>query len=138
MGAYPRCSRTTAPRYSAPNNVEMMTIRARAPAESEDAANDRVVRIIAADVKPAKTEAMTNLQTEATTGVILNPIGLPAYQNAGIVRIQNDAVQATAIPSGPHASPSRNSSPVTVNSTATQRNQRFAVPMERWIHPIVP
>src|SRR5947207_10571992 len=103
MGAYPRCSRTTAPRYRAPNKAEMMTIRAKAAVESEDAANDndndRVVRIIAADAQPAKTEATTNFQTAATTGVILNCIGLPAYQNAGIVRIQNDTVQPTAIPS---------------------------------------
>src|SRR5437870_10638505 len=104
----------------------MMTIRAKATAESEDAANNRVVRIIAADVRPAKTEATTNFQTAATTGVILNCIGLPAYQNAGIVRIQNDRVQATAIPSGPQGIPSRNNNPVTLNSMITHRHQRTA------------
>src|SRR5713226_9538004 len=126
----------TAPRYRTENNKEIVTIRARAPRILGAATKEGISRLITADAHPASNDARTYFQTTASTGAIPKCIGLPAYQNAGIERIQKDAVQAAATPAGPHRSPSRKSRPVTANSTTTQRNQRSAFPMERWIKPL--
>ncbi len=125
----------TAPRYRAPNNAEIAAIRETAPTGPDTATKDKDgnPRMITADAQPASSDATRYFQTAAITGTTPNWIGRPAYQNAGIVRIQKDAVQATAIPAGPHGSATINRSPVTTNSTTPQRNQRSALPMERWI-----
>src|ERR1700704_5780077 len=102
-----------------------------APNAPGRATKDGKHRTIVADVQPANREARMYFQTAAITGSMPSRIGLPAYQNAGIVRIQKDAVQATAIPTGPHLIPSRNRRPVNRNSTIPHRNQRSALPMER-------
>ena len=127
----------TAPRYSAPNNAEITTIRPIAPIDPDPSANDGIPRMITAEPQPASADARMYFQTAPITGTIPRRIGLPAYQRAGIVRIQKDATQATAIPTGPHGSPARKSRPVTANSTIPQRNHRSALPIERWIHPWV-
>src|SRR5213594_1901435 len=128
----------TAHRYSAPNKTEITTIRPIAPIDPDAAARDGIPRMITADAQPASAEARTYFQTAPITGAIPKRAGLPAYQSAGIVRIQKETTQATAIPTGPHGSPRRKSRPVTANSTTDQRNHRSALPMERWIHPWVP
>src|SRR5580704_17868961 len=86
---------------------------------------------IKADVPPAISEATTYFQTVEIIGVMPKCIGLPAYQKPGRVRIQKDALQAAATPTGPQRNPRRKSDAVTLNSTITQRNQRSALPMER-------
>src|SRR5438876_3640479 len=102
----------TAPRYRPPNNEEMITIRATAPTEPDAGTTDGISRMIMADAQPASADARTYFQTAAMTEVIIRRAGLPAYQRAGIVRTHKDATHATAIPTGPHGSPSRKSSPV--------------------------
>src|SRR6266478_425418 len=92
--------------------------------------------MIAADAHPASNDARRYFQTTASTGVIPKRIGLPAYQNAGIMRIQNEAVQAEAMPTGPQGSPKKKSRTVTPNSTITHRNQRSGLPIERWMMPL--
>jgi hypothetical protein len=121
----------TTPRYKLPNNREMVSIRATDPIALDAGAKDGIARMIRAHAQPASAEATTYLQTEATTSVIKMPAGFPAYQSAGKVRIQKDATQAKAIPTGPQWSPPRKSEPVTTISTSDQRNQRSALPIER-------
>src|SRR6266571_3314291 len=128
----------TATRYRVPNIAETVSMRPPAPSEPDSATKDGSARMIAADAQPASRDATAYFHTAAITGAIPRCIGRPAYQNAGIVRIQKDAVQATATPAGPQGSPRINSRPVTMNSTMPQRNQRSALPMERWTQPWVP
>src|SRR5208283_430584 len=90
-----------------------------------------MVPMIANAARPAITEAATYLHTATTMGWTPKWIGLHAYQNAGIVRIQKDAVQAIAIPTGPQARASTNSVPVTANSTIPHRSQRSPRPRDR-------
>src|SRR5205823_14116290 len=123
MGSHPRCNRMTAPRYSAPNNAENTTIRPIAPIDPDASANDGIPRMIRAEAQPASADARRYFQTAAMTETIPRRAGFPAYQSAGIVRIQKDAAQATAIPTGPHGSPRRKGMPVTATSTIPQRNQ---------------
>src|ERR1041385_7026771 len=73
--------------------------------------------MIELDTRAPTSAAMTYLQTAAIRDETPNPIGCPAYQNAGITRIQNDTLQATAIPAGPHGNATINSSPVVADST---------------------
>src|SRR5437660_312157 len=94
-------------------------------------------RRIAVHASAAANAAMTYFQTAATSDETPNPIGRPAYQNAGIARIQKDTVQATAMPAGPHGNDRTNNNAVTVDSTSVQRSQRPGFPMERWIQPTV-
>src|ERR1035437_3410166 len=134
-GAQPRCSRMTTPRYRIPNNAETANIRIAAPIEPGWATNAGIFSLIRADAQPASSDAAMYFHTAPNTGPIPNLIGRPAYHNAGNVRIQNDAVHAAAIPSAPHGSNSRNRNPVAVSSIMPQRNQRSALPRERWIQP---
>ena len=116
---------------------EIVTIRATAPAQPDAATRDGMPWMTAAEAQPARADARTYFHTTAITGAIPKWIGLPAYQNAGIVRIQKDVVQAMAIPTGPHGSARTNNRAVTVASMSPQRNQRSALPIERWIQPWV-
>src|SRR5271157_2083786 len=128
----------TAARYNATNNKEIAITRASAPTAPGAARKGGSMGVIPAHAHPASVEATTYFQIAASTGVTPNCMGFPAYQNAGIVRIQKDAVQPTAIPTGPHGSATKNSRTVKANSTIPQRNQRSGFPMERWIQPWVP
>src|SRR6266568_591864 len=85
--------------------------------------------IITSASPPASQDATTYRQAIPTIGPIPRLIGLPAYQRDGSVRIQKDAVQATAIPTGPQWSPKRKSMAVVANSTKPQRSQRSARPI---------
>src|SRR6266566_7109997 len=138
MGVHPQYSKITEPRYKTPNNTEVTPIRRAAPIAPGAPRRDGKPRRIRAVAPPASNEASRYLHTASIMIPTLRFIGFPAYQNAGIVRIQNEAVQATAIPTGPHRSASRNKRPVNANSTRPQRNQRSALPIERWIQPCVP
>src|SRR5215470_8399575 len=60
-------------------------------------------------------------------------MGLPAYWNAGRIKIQNEAVQAAATPVGPHLSPRKNNGAVTAILRIVHRKSRPVVPRERWI-----
>src|SRR5437868_1163154 len=106
-------------------------MRASAPLGSDAATERGISAITQAHAPPAKSAARTYLQREITIEETPNCIGLPAYQNAGSVRIQKDAAQATAIPSGPHGSATKNRSNVTTASMKPQRNHRSGLPMER-------
>ena len=123
----------TAPRYKAPNNTEVITIRAAAPNGPDATTKGEISRMIAADAQPASAEARTYFHTAPIIGATPSCTGLPAYQSAGIVRTQKDITQATAIPTGPIGSPRTKSTPVTANSTTPQRNQQSALPRETWI-----
>src|SRR6267154_6317471 len=114
----------------------MVTIRAMAPKIPGAITNEGIARMIAADAHPATNDARKYFQMTPSTGVIPKRIGLPAYQNAGMMRIQKEADQAEATPIGPHRSPMKKSRTVTLNSTITHRNQRSALPMERWMRPL--
>src|ERR1700722_1058392 len=100
-------------------------------------ANEENSWMIATVASPAVKDASTYFQMVESMGATPKFIGFPAYQKAGIKRIQKETVQAPATPDGPHLSPSTKSKPVTVNSTSTQRNQRSAFPRERWSRPMV-
>src|SRR4051794_16479380 len=124
----------TAPTYSMLNDTA--TIATRLMAASEVIASDSGSHgVITMHAQPANAEAAMYFQTAPTTGPIPSPIGRLANQSAGIVSTQNETTHATATPTGPHRSATRNSRPVTVNSTAAQRHQRSARPMDRWIQP---
>src|ERR1700732_5342618 len=127
----------TALRYKIPKSKDRITMWRAASTAPDAATNDGSVRMIRADVEPAIADARTYFQAAATIEPTRSCIGLPAYQKAGIVSIQKDAVQANATPAGPRRSPRINRSPVTMNSTTPQRNQRSAFPMDRWIQPWV-
>src|SRR6058998_1774439 len=128
----------TAPRYNAPNKTDVITIRPIAPRAPDATASDGISRMIRADAQPASAEARTYFQTAAMTAAIPRRAGLPAYQSAGSVRIENDPTQVTAIPTGPQGRARRKSRAGTMSSTSPQRNQRSGLPMDRWIHPWVP
>src|SRR5436309_15899370 len=135
MGAHPRCNKMTTHRYRIPNKREIIAMWAKATSEPDSTAKTGIPRMINPAAQPAVRDARTYFHTAPSTGAIPKPIGLPAYQKAGIVRIQKDAVQAAATPTGPHGNARRNSRPVTAISTKAQRIQRSALPMERWIQP---
>src|SRR5260370_1488845 len=125
----------TAPRYRAANNKEIVVMRVRVSTGPAPPTYNGSPRMMAADAQPAIRDARTYFQMAASTGAIPKFIGLPAYQKAGIVKIQKDAAQATAIPTGPHDSAMRNNRQVTVASRSAQRSQRSVLPMERWTQP---
>src|SRR6266849_3194965 len=120
----------TAPRYKTENNKEVVTVRARAPRIPGAASKEDISWMIAADAHPASNDARTYFQTTASTGEIPKRMGFPAYQNAGIKRIQKEALQAEAMPTGPHRSARKKRRAVTPNSRTTHRSQRSALPME--------
>src|SRR5437867_7693074 len=109
----------TAHRYSAPNKTEIATVRPIAPIDPDTTARDGIPRMITAEAQPASADARTYFHTAPITGAIPRRAGLPAYQSAGIVRIQKETTQATAIPTGPHGSPRRKTSPSPPNSPPT-------------------
>src|ERR1700720_2956113 len=118
----------TAPRYSAANSNEVSTIRTNAATGSASEVKKRgIILMTPIDAQAARREARKYFQTAETTGAMPKCMGFPAYQNAGNIRIQKDAVQDMAIPTGPQGSARKNSSPVTTNSTTPQRNQRPTV-----------
>src|SRR5258708_35067957 len=125
----------TETRYRAQNNREVTTIRRNTPTGSDTAMREGIARMIPKDAQVASRDASMYFQMADSTGAMPKRIGLPAYQNAGIVRIQYDTVQATAIPAGPQGSARRNIRAVTTNSTTPQRNPRSARPIETWIQP---
>src|SRR5229473_1251714 len=94
-------------------------------------------RTIAKHASAAANAAMTYFQTAATSDETPSPIGRPAYQKAGMERVQKDTLQATAIPAGPHGNARTNNKTVAADSTSVQRSQRPGFPMERWIQPTV-
>src|SRR5512140_623924 len=98
----------TAAIYRAANSSEVVTIRARAPPAPGAATNEGICRMIPAQAQPASREARMYFQIAESIGATPNCIGLPAYQNAGMTRSQEEAVQASAIPTGPHGSPKKN------------------------------
>src|SRR5437870_13533167 len=112
-----------------------MIIAPRAVSASGGAPQNRVPRMMAAVPKPPTSDAAAYLQTAPSSDEIPNPIGRPAYQNAGIARIQKDTLQATAMPWGPHGNATINDKAVAADSTNVQRSQRTGSPIERWIQP---
>src|SRR6266436_997438 len=128
----------TALRYKTANSNEVSTIRTKTATGSDTAIEKRgIILMTPMDAQAARREARKYFHTAESTGAMPKCMGLPAYQNAGIIRIQKDAVQAMAIPTGPQGRARKNISPVTTNSTIPQRNQRPTVPMETWIQPCV-
>src|SRR5690242_20728931 len=79
----------------------------------------------------ASAAATIYLHTSANRERIVSRIGLPAYQMAGNINSQNDAVQASAIPAGPRDKPIANRSEVTANSRNPHRSQRSALPRDK-------
>src|SRR5438445_13702096 len=112
----------TAPIYSAPKDADIVAMRVIASSHPRPLVASGISQMISADAPPAIPEASTYFQAAAITGAIPRPIGLPAYQNAGPTRIQKEAAQATAIPTGPQWSPMTNKSPVTMHSATPHRN----------------
>ena len=64
-------------------------MRVRAPAEPGIPTNTGTLLRIRADAPPASNAARMYFQTAAITGRTPKAIGFPAYQKAGMVRIQN-------------------------------------------------
>src|SRR5439155_2265108 len=120
----------TAPRYKVPNKNETTAICAIAVIGGGAVTSNGRFRTTTLAAKPAIAEATGYFHT----ALIMLPkgslIGLPAYQSAGRVRIQNDIVQATATPTNPHFKPSRKSIAVEQNTTTHQRIHRSALPIE--------
>src|SRR5438445_733213 len=56
-GAHPWCKRTTAPRYTAPDNEALTRIRAAAPTGPGVAPNGEIPRMITAEAPEASAEA---------------------------------------------------------------------------------
>src|SRR6476660_1249838 len=100
-------------------------------------ANPRLPLIRSTAPETAKMDAATYLQMTEITEEIAREIGFPAYHRAGIVRAQNDTLQAVAIPNGPQCKPTMKSKQVTTNSKIPQRNHRSGRPIERCIQPWV-
>src|ERR1017187_560522 len=121
-----------------PNNRETVTTRQTALAEPDAWTNDGSSGMNRADTPPASMDARKYFQTAPITGAAPRCIGLPAYHSAGIVRIQRDKVQLAAIPAGPQCRARRKRRKLNPNSTSPQRNQRSALPIERWIQTWVP
>src|SRR6266851_656712 len=71
-------------------------------------ANDDILCMIATVATAAVKDASTYFQTVASIGATPKRIGFPAYQKAGIKRIQKETVQAAATPAGPHRGPKNN------------------------------
>src|SRR5437016_1524999 len=115
----------------------MMMIASSAAVAPGGVPRNGVLRMMAAVAKPASSDAAAYLQTAVIRDETPNPIGRPAYQKAGIERIQKDTLQATAMPAGPHGNARTNNKTVAANSNSVQRNQRPGFPIERWIQPMV-
>ncbi len=115
----------------------MMIIATSAAFASAGVPQNGVPRMVVAVAKPASNDATAYLQTAPIKEEIPNPIGRPAYQKAGIERVQKETLQATAIPAGPHGKATINKIPVAADSTSVHRSQRPGFPMERWIQPTV-
>src|ERR1035441_8149723 len=113
-------------------------MRATAAIQPDAVTKEGSLPMITAVPQPASRDATMYFQTAARTGPTPKCIGLPAYQRAGIVKIQKEALEAAATPAGPHRSPRTNSEPVATNSITVQRNQRPRLPMERRIQLWVP
>src|SRR5260370_15974766 len=86
---------------------------------------------------PATRDATAYFHTASINEVTRNAIGRPAYQKAGIKRVQKDTLHATAIPSGPQCRATIKSKAVTTNSRMLQRSQRSGLPIERLTQPMV-
>src|SRR5271165_3750954 len=113
----------------------MMIIASSAAPAPAGEAEIGVPRAMAAVAKAASSDAAAYFQPAAIKDETPNPIGRPAYQKAGIKRIQKDTLQATAMPAGPQGNARTNNKAVTADSTSVQRSQRPGFPIERWIQP---
>src|SRR5712692_7591386 len=100
-GSNPRWIRTTAAAYSGTNTTEVAAIRPIAPSDPVAPIKDGNPPISPADIQPARADATANFQITSMTDPISRPAGRPAYQSAGIVRIQYETTQAAATPTGP-------------------------------------
>src|SRR5215469_13402605 len=90
-----------------------------------------VFRTAAAVAQPATSDATAYLHMGTTRAETPNPMGWPAYQKAGIKRIQKDTLHAAAMPAGPHGNATTNNKAVTPASTKVQRSHRPGFPSER-------
>src|SRR5215467_13880961 len=90
-----------------------------------------VFRTAAAVAQPATSDATAYLHMGTTRAATPNPMGRPAYQKAGIKRIQYDTLHAAAMPAGPQGSATMNNNAVTAASIRVQRSQRPGFPSER-------
>src|SRR5437899_3604202 len=102
-------SRRPKTRYRIPNAKEVITIRPSASSEPDPTRKLGDARKTAKVRQPAIADAARCFHTAATTGEMPSCMGFPAYQSPGRVRIQKEAVQARAMPSGPQGSASKNS-----------------------------
>jgi len=116
--------------YRVRNNRDTVQMRAEASTGPAATAEEWICWMIL-EPHPANSAARTYFQTAASMGLMPSCIGRPAYQSAGSVRIQKDAVQAIAIPTGPQGSATTNNSSVTAASMNPHRNQRSGLPRER-------
>ena len=70
------------------NQNEVDIIRTNSPAGCASTMNRGISRMTPTDAKLATSDATAYFQTADTTGAIPKWMGRPAYQNAGITRIQ--------------------------------------------------
>ncbi len=86
------------------NSVEMMMIASSAAPFPKWVSQNGVPPMMAAVAKPASSGAQHTSKRGNQSTRAPNPMGRPAYQKAGINRIQKDMLQAAATPAGPHGS----------------------------------
>src|SRR5919108_5064611 len=85
--------------------------------------------IITLHAMPATSADIVYFQIAVIRDETPNPIGRPAYQKAGIDKIQKDKLQARAMPAGPHGNIRTNNKTVAADSISVQRSQRPGFPM---------
>src|ERR1039458_4260168 len=110
---------------------ELETILAKAPTAPAASPKGGAAIMISAVTHPAQTDAAKYFQIAANTVRIPSPIGFPAYEKPGSISRKYEAVQAKAIPDGPHRRVSKNRVTVHANSIKPQRNHLSGRPMER-------
>lgn len=110
---------------------ETETILAKAPAAPAASPKSGIALMMSAVTHPAQTDAAKYFQIAANTARTLSPIGFPAYEKPGNISRKYEAVQAKAIPDGPHRRVSKNRVAVHANSIKPQRNHLSGRPIER-------
>src|SRR5947207_2270762 len=101
--------------------MDTVALRFSAPVQPGAERSDGIRPMIIAAVPPASADAATYFHTALTRALTPSSTGRPAYQSAGMASAHDETTQAMATPTGPHRSPTTNSSPITVNSMIPHR-----------------
>jgi len=129
MGSNPLWMAIIPLRYRPKNTSETESIRARAP-RAPNAVQIRHSFCHQNSPNPP-TDAAENFQITPSMGPIPSPTGWPAYQKPGHIIRKCEAVQAKAIPDGPHRRVSKNRLAAHTNSSKPQRNHLSGRSIER-------